>query len=481
MNKLENFIEKSKNVHGDKYDYNLVEYINIRTKVKIICTEHGVFEQTPDKHINRKRGCQKCGGTSKLTTKEFIKKSKEIYGDKYDYSLTEYVNAHTKVKLIYNGETFEQIPGSHLKGYTTSKTSKQEKLKQNFIEKSKKLHGNKYDYSLVVYKNINIKIKIICNIHGEFDQFPSAHLNNEGCQICKNQKIFLNKCKKLYHNKYDYSLINYKDTNTKVKIICPVHGKFEKTPKKHYNEGCPKCSNDNRRYTTEEFIKKCNHIYKNKYDYSLVEYIGALDKVKIICPEHGIFEMSPNYHLNRGCPKCGNLTKGSNRLDTNTFIVKSKNIHGELYDYSLVDYKNNGNIEISILCRKHGIFVQKPHNHLDGHGCPICNDSKGEKNISNILTKYSIDYVREKRFNDCRDILPLPFDFYLKKQNMCIEYDGKQHYEEYELWGGKEGLKDRQKKDKIKTEYCENNGIKLLRIKYNENIENIMSDLIKTF
>jgi len=445
-----NFIEKSTEIHGNKYDYSLVEYKNNRTKVKIICPIHGIFEQVPDKHKNRKRGCPKCGGTSKLTTEDFINKSKEIYGDKYDYSLTEYVDAHTKVKIIYNGEIFEQIPSSHLKGHMTSKINKNEILKMNFIKKSNKIHNNKYDYSLVDYKNTTSnQIKIICPIHGIFEQFPISHLDGIGCFKCKHQEIFISKSNILYDNKYDYHLVKYIDNYTKVKIICPIHGIFEQTPKNHYKNGCKKCSDNNKRYTTEEFIEKCKNIYGDKYDYSLTKYIGTYDKVRIICPEHGEFEIRPNDHLNdRGCRKCGNYTKGSNRLNTKIFIEKSKKIHGDKYDYSMVDYKNNGYIKVSIICKKHGSFKQKPHNHLNGNGCPKCNESKGEKEIRLFLNNKNINFINQKSFDDCRDVLPLPFDFYLPEYNTCIEYDGIQHFEIVENWGGEDGLKDRQKKIK---------------------------------
>jgi len=117
----EEFIEKSIKVHGDRYDYSLVEYKNAHTKVKIICKEHGVFEQTPNTHLNGS-GCLECGGTKQLNTKKFIKKAKEIHGKKYDYSLVNYINAKTKIKIICtNHGEFEQTPNSHLNSCGLSK------------------------------------------------------------------------------------------------------------------------------------------------------------------------------------------------------------------------------------------------------------------------------------------------------------------------------------------------------------------------
>jgi len=137
----EQFIEKAKAIHSDKYDYSLVEYKNNRTKVKIICHEHGIFEQRSDSHL-RGQGCSKCkgGGKKKLTTEEFIKKAKNIHGDKYDYSLVEYKNNKTKVKIICPiHDVFEQRPGSHLKGCDCPK------CKGKYEKSYKKLNISTYD------------------------------------------------------------------------------------------------------------------------------------------------------------------------------------------------------------------------------------------------------------------------------------------------------------------------------------------------
>jgi 5-methylcytosine-specific restriction endonuclease McrA len=128
----------------------------------------------------------------RLTTKQFIKRSKVIHGDKYDYSLVEYKNARTKVKIICNKHgVFEQTPHSHLRGngckkchYNKSSKNAKSNIK-SFIENSIKIHNDKYDYSLVKYKNSKTKVKIICPIHGVFEQIPNAHLNGQGCKKCK--------------------------------------------------------------------------------------------------------------------------------------------------------------------------------------------------------------------------------------------------------------------------------------------------------
>ena len=187
----EEFIEKAKKIHGDKYDYSKVELTgNNKTKVCIICPEHGEFWQKQNAHLCG-QGCQKCYGNKKLTKEEFIEKAKQIHGEKYDYSKVEYKNNHTKVCIICpeHGE-FWQLPSSHLQGHACQKCSLKKLSKinslglENFIKKAKKVHGDKYDYSKVNYINNKTKVCIICPEHGEFWQKPNDHLNGCGCQIC---------------------------------------------------------------------------------------------------------------------------------------------------------------------------------------------------------------------------------------------------------------------------------------------------------
>lgn len=129
--------------------------------------------------------------SKRLTTGEFISKAKEIHGDKYDYSKVEYVNAHTPVCIICpeHGQ-FLQMPSNHLKGRGCSKCSNNRKLTLNeFIEMSKKIYGDKYDYSKVNYINALTKVCIICPEHGEFWTTPNNHLRGHACPICKQSKL----------------------------------------------------------------------------------------------------------------------------------------------------------------------------------------------------------------------------------------------------------------------------------------------------
>ena len=284
--------------------------------------------------------------------------------------------------------------------------------------------------------------------------------------------LFKEKAEKIHKNNYDYSLVHYLHSQNKVTIICPTHGNFEQRPNNHLKgEGCKKCCFDKQRKKINVFIEKATMIHNNNYDYSLVEYKNIDTKVKIICPVHGEFVQTPANHLKgSGCLKCSSINR---RVGNDDFISKAKKIHNDKYDYSLVDYKTS-HVKVKINCSKHGEFKQTPHSHLKGQGCPICNESKGELKIRELLNDKQILFVTQKRFKDCKNIKELPFDFYLSDYNICIEFNGIQHYKPIEAFGGDKAFKEQQKNDKIKRKYCEKNNILLLIIKYNENVNNIL-------
>lgn len=337
----------------------------------------------------------------------------------------------------------------------------------DFIEKAKIIHNNKYNYSLVNYVKAKTKIIILCPIHGKFEQMPDTHINGGGCKICSGNVLlttnnFIEKANLKHGDKYNYSLVEYFGAKIKIKILCSKHGLFTQTPTNHLcGQGCPKCSN-NILFTTDEFILKANLKHNYIFNYSLIYKLNK--KVKIICPLHGIFEQISKNHLRGdGCPTCS----GNKKLTTEEFINKSKLKHGEKYDYSLVNYINNSK-KVIIICEKHGEFIQAPNCHLNGSGCITCRHSKGEKLIKKFLLENKIKHIPQKRFKDCKYLLPLPFDFYLPDYNICIEYNGRQHYESIKSWGGDIEFKKRQFKDKIKMDYCINKNIQLLIIKYNE-------------
>jgi very-short-patch-repair endonuclease len=273
----------------------------------------------------------------------------------------------------------------------------------------------------------------------------------------------LNKFYCVHSDDYDYSLMDYKGTKVKINIICPIHGLFSQTPANHFiGRGCPKCSGNDKK-TTNDFKDKLIKIYGNTLDYSLLNYVNIRTKVKLICKEHGEFEIFPKhliYDNHQGCYKCENKR---------VFIEKAKEVHEDKYNYDLVKY-DNAHDNVLIVCKKHGAFEQLAYQHINGSGCPRCSESKGEKQIRNYLIKNNIDYENQKKFEDCKYISTLKYDFYLPKYNLCIEYDGQQHFILKNYWGGEKEFEKIQKRDKIKTQYCRDNNINLLRIKYSDNI-----------
>lgn len=311
----EEFVERARRVHGDKYDYSKVKYDGSFTKICIICPEHGEFWQTPANHLNG-AGCSVCAGTLPMNTDDFIRKARKTHGDKYDYSKVKYVNGHAKVCIVCpeHGE-FWQIASAHIRGrgcpkcgYVTS-MQKRKFSTSKFIENARKVHGQRYDYSKVEYDGANNDVVIVCPQHGEFRQKAAAHLYGCGCPVCAGKKRtterFIEEARNVHGNKYDYSKVEYVNVLKKVCIICPEHGDFWQTPSMHLNgQGCPACAG-NVKMTNEEFVKKARHVHGDRYEYSRVEYVNNVTPVIIKCPEHGEFLQRPASHLaGCGCPKC---------------------------------------------------------------------------------------------------------------------------------------------------------------------------------
>ena len=401
----------------------------------------------------------------KLTTEQFIEKAKKVHGDKYDYSKVEYIDATVKVCIIcpIHGE-FLQLPSIHLSGCGCIKcANKCHHTKKTFIEEAIKIHGNKYDYSKVDYKNNKTKVCISCKEHGEFWIRPDHHLQGQGCPKCGGTKKlttkeFEEKSNLIHKFKYDYSKVEYKNNETKVCIICPIHGEFWQTPHAHLGgQGC-QCCNGNIKLSVLEFIKKATEIHNNKYDYSKVKYVDYDTKVCIICPIHGEFWQTPHAHLGgQGCPKCSKNYK----LDNETFIENAKKIHGDKYDYSKVEYLNS-EIKVCIICSKHGEFWQTPHNHLNGQGCPYCNASKLEEKVKKLLEENNIEFIRGKTFEWLKNNRHLYLDFYLPKYNIAIECHGEQHFENVDFFGGTKEFIKRIKLDSLKYRLCNENNIPIL-------------------
>ena len=257
----EDFIQNAQKVHGDRYDYSKVNYIRAIQPVTITCKQHGDFLQRPSNHLTG-RGCRKCGGSAPVTYDEFIKRANAVHGDRYDYSEVSFSSVETKIAIRCREHgIFHQRLLSHLKGFNCPKcgrVSTAEKLGHDFsrfFDDARRTHGNKYDYSKVVYVNALSKVIIVCPKHGDFDQKPASHIRGIGCPRCGDESAaalrvrttedYIAEAKTVHGNKYDYSCCVYKTMHHKVEIICPDHGSFMVLASNHVKgnqSGCPDCA-----------------------------------------------------------------------------------------------------------------------------------------------------------------------------------------------------------------------------------------------
>lgn len=234
-------------------------------------------------------------------------------------------------------------------------------------------HGDRYDYSKVVYKSSAEKIEIICREHSSFWQRFGCHKHGSNCPKCRrNPRItsyqdLIERFFKVHGDKYDYSKVKYINAKAKIIITCGIHGDFKQLASNHVRgDGCPKCAS-HKYIDTEVKIKKFRSVHGDKYDYSKFKYINATTKAIIICPIHGEFTQTIAHHeKGSGCAFC------YERKYTQEFVISKFNeLHGNSYDYSLVDYQGKMR-KIKIICPTHGIFEQDAREHMRGAGCKKC-------------------------------------------------------------------------------------------------------------
>lgn len=423
---LADFIKRANDIHGDKYDYSKVDYVNYSTPVCIVCPEHGEFRQMPSVHLGGS-GCPMC------------------------------VNKHR---------------------YTT----------EEWVEAAKKIHIDKYNYSKVVYKNNQTKVRITCPEHGEFWQMPSVHLGGSGCPkcgrvLCSDKlsmgfEIFFMKSKEIHGDKYDYTRVEYINNTTPVCIICPEHGEFRQMPSVHLNgSGCPKCALEKNRErginNKSDFIEKARKIHGDKYDYSKVDYVNSKTKVCIVCPQHGEFWMEPSNHLSgqkcKACSKQSYVEKVS--IPFSEMVKRANDVHENRYIYHEDTYTKY-DTKMKITCQKHGEFWQTPNDHVNqGHGCPncSCNTSTGEKEIQDFIGRYFTIVKKDKKTLD-----GLELDILVPSVNMAVEYNGLR-------WHSEEFIGDRNY-HLNKTEKCKKLGIGLVHVFEDEYLtkKEIVLDKLKT-
>ena len=257
----EDFVRKAREIHGDKYGYDRVNYVKKDVPVEIFCPVcRKYYLQTPCCHLAG-HGCTRCANNKPIGTEEFIRRAREVWGDRYTYERSVYTT--NKAKIIVTCRVHGDFPTTaydFLQGHGCFECAKEtngdalRKDRDQFVEDSRKVHGNKYDYSKVVYVNNRTPVIIGCPIHGDFMQTPHSHLSGQGCSECGKDRIikalrkgterFIQEARIKNGDKYDYSHVVYVNNKTNVTVICPKHGPFEVMPQSHLKDlnGCPKCS-----------------------------------------------------------------------------------------------------------------------------------------------------------------------------------------------------------------------------------------------
>ena len=275
-------IEQARAIHGDKYDYSKADFTKVGVKTCIICPEHGEFYQCAGIHL-RGHGCPKCAGNAVISIQEFIEKANKIHNNKYDYSNVKFTKMSDKVCIICpeHGEFYQSVK-AHLSGQGCPKCANGIISLQEFIEKARAIHGDKYDYSKVKFTKMSDKVCIICPEHGEFYQSVKAHLSGQGCPKCANGIIslqeFIEKARAIHGDKYDYSKVKFTKMRDKVCIICPEHGEFYQSVSAHLSgQGCPNCAGVRKSYKFD-LLKEFESEYALR-DFLMTNHVFILIKI----------------------------------------------------------------------------------------------------------------------------------------------------------------------------------------------------------
>ena len=239
----EEYIIKFNILHNNKYDYSKMIYVSALTPIIIICPQHGEFIMTPSAHLVKKQKCPTCRVAKR--GEQFLKNAYKMHGDKFNYKLVKYINNSTDVDIICAAHgVFKQNPNNHARGqgcptcgYLQLKYSKLQQ-ESEIIERFVKKHGNKYNYDNVIYNGIMEEVDIVCHEHGIFKQSPNNHIKGHGCSECAGNKkmtngVFIQRSKDIFGDKYGYELVEYVNDATPVKLVCPIDGVFEISPNNH--------------------------------------------------------------------------------------------------------------------------------------------------------------------------------------------------------------------------------------------------------
>lgn len=424
---LINFLKRAQEIHGSKYDYSRIELKSTKDKIIVICPEHGEFNQSVNNHL-RGQNCPSCGQESRTTT--------------------------------------------------------QRNTKEEFVVLAEAVHGKKYDYTNAFYINSQSKVNIQCPIHGIFSMKPNSHVaGKQGCPKCgrieANKSLtldwseFIKRAEVIHGDKYEYLPQSYKKYTEQIEIICKTHGLFFQTPHSHISmrAGCPICGAIQAGQSNQKGWSIVRDLFiaahGDRYQYDETSFINVTTKALIKCSKHGWFKQMPYHHYaGSGCQKCAIEELHENQKITfEDFVIRANAKHHSRYTYDKYTFKDIFT-PMKITCAKHDYFLQAPVNHYKGAGCPKCSSSKGEALVRDILTKNRLEFEEQKKFPDLKYIANLRCDFYLPLHNLVIEYNGIQHYEALEIFGGLSGLESTIKRDNAKRKFLKESNISILEIPY---------------
>ena len=524
----DDFIKKAKKSHGKRFDYSAVRYIDSKTKIKIICKDHGPFHILPSRHISGGGGCVGCK-TGRLTSQEFVARSRAIHGNKYRYDKTDYLRSNELVTISCKKHgDFKQLPNNHLSGKegckecsrtargltpsgeitkrqrdTKSELKAKRLTQQDFIERAIKAHGTYYNLNQAHYITQYDHVTIECPNHGKFSVMPYNFWRGGGCPECSKIKAgqdrrkkpndFLAECKKVHGNQYDLSGVNYVTAKHHIKPSCHKHGTFSILPNNFLRgTGCPQCHLERSIKTLNlsakiaDIVSRFKDVHGSEYNYSEVKYKRIDKPVTIICQTHGRFEQKPSTHLDgKGCPECGKLGRAKAQLLLPSDVIQRfRHLHGSRFDYSNFEYKSFRS-KSEIICLEHGPFLMDAQAHLEGKGCPVCSESKGERFIEQWLKEKKITFIREYSvlLNPTDPLRKrVRFDFFIPDRELLIEFDGEHHFRTVRFNGMSENAartahEGTKKRDAAKAKWAKARRLTLVRLSSLKDIRIKMDEL----
>ena len=418
-------------------------------------------------------------------TESFIRLAKEVHGDKDDYSLTVFTASRNKVKLICviggHGEYEQTTANNHLRGSRCRKCRdhgnklRQTMSKEEVIRRCEERHPGLVDYSRMgEYINNRTHMTFVCiKCQTEYKR-DVEHMLGEGrghgCPKCMGgvagtRESFITSANIVHENYYTYDLVEYVNSLTKVKIVCPCGRTFEQTPGHHLGGcGCPFCAG--RHKTIEDFKRLSAEKFPGKnFGFADAVLKNMKSKITLTCPSGHVFNVNPHVHLRSetfgGCRKCADIflsTSHTYTLDQWLNVFQTR--HADRYAYSKVDYIGTKN-KVIIICRVHGEFEQNASSHAQGAGCPNCVNKTAGK----------LKLYLEKLFKVKLELQPtwcpspkgyFKYDFYIEDLGLIVELDGVQHFKTIAFW--KISGVILMKRDIYKMRCANQNAIRVIRI-----------------